>query len=159
MSDSADEIVKRMRDLRREASDDVKGIVESAKTLSDWRYYVVHHPWVCVGAAAALGFVLTPTRKPVPREDAKELVALMKKYNAGGASAAVPAKGVAGTLIGMATPFVMRAVMRAAQQHFAGRGGALASLFGSSGARHAELGDEDDRPGDEAAFHGYNIPR
>jgi hypothetical protein len=37
MSDSADDIIQRMHAVRREVGNDVKGIVDTAKTLRDWR--------------------------------------------------------------------------------------------------------------------------
>jgi hypothetical protein len=40
MSESADDIIERMQRVRRDVSQDVAGIVETAKTLTDWRYYV-----------------------------------------------------------------------------------------------------------------------
>ena len=159
MSDSADEIVKRMQDVRREVGVDVQGIRESAKTLSDWRYHVKNHPWMCVGAAAALGFFVVPKRKAVPTEDAKELVDLLKKHNLNAGPMPAASKGLAATIIGMAAPFVMRAATQAAQQYFKDGSGPLASLFGGPGAGKATPGDEGEPTDDEGAFQDFNIPR
>jgi hypothetical protein len=74
MSDSAEDIVKRMQHVRRDVGEDVKGIVETAKTLTDWRYHVKHHPWACLGAALALGFAVAPRKRKIPSDDAKELI-------------------------------------------------------------------------------------
>src|SRR5688572_27832508 len=77
MSDSADDIVKRMQLVRRHVGEDVKGIVETAKTLSDWRYHVKHHPWILLGGAVAMGFLVAPKRRKIAGDEAKELVALL----------------------------------------------------------------------------------
>jgi hypothetical protein len=158
MSDSADDIVKRMQQVRREVAANAQGIRDSAKTLVDWRYYVKNHPWMCVGAVAALGFLLVPSkRKPVPTEDAKELVELLKKHNLNAAPMPVASKGLAATVIGMAAPFAMRAASQAAQQYFKDGTGPIASLLGGMGkGRSGEQGEPSD---DEGAFHDFNIPR
>jgi hypothetical protein len=158
MSDSADDIVKRMQDVRREVGVNVQGIRDSAKTLSDWRYYVKNHPWMCVGAVATLGFLLVPAkRKAVPTEDAKELVELLKKHNLNAAPTAAASQGLAATVIGMAAPFVVRAATQAAQQYFKDGSGPLASVF--SGFGKARPGDEVEPTDDEGAFQDFNIPR
>jgi hypothetical protein len=41
----------------------------SARTKVDWRYYVKTYPWVCLGAAAALGFLIVPKRSRATRPD------------------------------------------------------------------------------------------
>jgi len=120
MSDSAEEIVKRMQHVRREVSDDVKGIVQTAKTLSDWRYHVKHHPWLCVGLALALGFLVVPKRKRIPTQEAKELIALLKKYNVGVTAPSSSAGGLLRTLVGVAAPALARTAMTMAQHRFAG---------------------------------------
>lgn len=157
MSDSADDIVKRMQDVRREVGVNVQGIRDSAKTLSDWRYYVKNHPWMSAGAVAALGFLAVPKRKPAPTEDAKELVELLKKHNLNAAPTAAASKGFAASVIGMAAPFVVRAATQAAQQYFKDGSGPLASLFGGFGK--ARPGDQSQPTDDEGAYQDFNIPR
>ncbi|MBA3484379.1 MAG: hypothetical protein H0T51_21470 [Pirellulales bacterium] len=157
MSDSADDIAKRMQDVRREVGVNVQGIRDSAKSLSDWRYYVKNHPWMCVGAVAALGFLIVPKRKSAPTEDAKELVELLKKHNLNGAPTAAASKGLAATVIGMAAPFVVRAATQAAQQYFKDGSGPLAAVF--SGLGKARPGDQAEQTDDEGAFQDFNIPR
>jgi len=145
MSESADEISRRMQDVRREVSDDVRGIVETAKTLSDWRYYVKNHPWACVGLAVGLGFMVAPRKRSKPGPDTQELIALLKKYNVSVAQPQGASKGLVHTLIGMATPIIMRGVMNAAQQRFGGSHSMFSSVFPTH--REEEIPDS------------YNIPR
>jgi hypothetical protein len=147
MSESADDIIERMQRVRRDVSQDVAGIVETAKTLTDWRYHVKHHPWVLLGGAVALGFLMAPRKKKkIPREDAKELVALLKKHNVSVAAPAAPAKSLAHTLLGMAAPIVMRQVMGVAQHRFGGASGPLGNMFTP-------------RPEQPEHYEEFNIPR
>ncbi len=146
MSDSADDIVRRMQLVRRDVGDDVKGIVETARTLSDWRYHVKHHPWILLGGAIALGFLVAPKRRKIPGDEAKELAALLKKYNVGVTSPTSAGKGFAASMLSIAAPFVMRSVMSAAQQRFSGAG-PLGSMFGGAGG------------GEEAVYEDFKIPR
>ena len=46
--------------------------------MVDWKHYVKAHPWVCLGAAAVLGFLIVPKRSrgtsadlPAPTEAAE----------------------------------------------------------------------------------------
>jgi hypothetical protein len=149
MSESADDIIERMQHVRRDVSQDVAGIVETAKTLTDWRYHVKHHPWLLLGGAVALGFLVTPRKKKIPSQDAKELVALLKKHNVSVAAPAAPAKSLAHTMLGMAAPIVMRHVMGFAQQRF----GAMPSGLGGMFAPRPE------RPEQTAHYEEFNIPR
>jgi len=145
MSDSADEIRQRMDRVRREVGDDVRGIVETARTLSDWRYHVRHHPWICVGAALALGFLVVPRRrKHVDSAEAKELVSLLKKYNVGVTGPPSSGKGLVRALIGMAAPALARSAMGLAQQRFSG------SRVGREYEEGPERGSE---------FEQFNVPR
>jgi hypothetical protein len=68
-------IQQRMRELRDEMNGDVEALVNSTEDLADWRKYVRAQPWLCVGAAAFLGFMLAPSRrrpqpKPAPATEA-----------------------------------------------------------------------------------------
>jgi hypothetical protein len=121
MSDSADDIIKRMHDLRREVSHDVKGIVQSARTLTDWRYHVRHHPWLCTGLAFGLGFFIVPKRRQIPMADAKELAELLKKYNVpvSGSVMGAPSGGMFRSLLAAAVPLAARTAMHIAQNRFA----------------------------------------
>ena len=56
-------IQARMRKLRADMNDDVEALVNSTEDLADWRKYVRAQPWLCVGAAAFVGFMLAPSRK------------------------------------------------------------------------------------------------
>lgn len=63
--DQADEIRRRMAELRRDLSSDVHKVGRSARVMTDWRFYVRRFPWATVGLAAAAGFMLIPRKKEV----------------------------------------------------------------------------------------------
>jgi len=120
MSDSADDIVKRMQHLRRQVSHDVKGIVQSAKTLTDWRYHVRHHPWMCAGLALGVGYFLVPRRQKLQTSEARELAELLKKYKVHvNPPQSANAGGLLRALIGVAAPAIARTAMNIAQNRFA----------------------------------------
>lgn len=71
MRESPEELQRRMARLRSEVSEDVESVFDTAEELTDWRHYVRRYPWVTVTAAAAVGFVLAPSRsrRPPARRD------------------------------------------------------------------------------------------
>lgn len=146
MSDSAEDIRNQMQRLRQSATGEVREIVDSAKTLTDWRYHVKHHPWLCMGAAMALGFLLVPRNRRVQDVDAKELAELLKKYNVAVNAPQQSSKGMLKSMIGAAIPIIARQAVSVAQQRFAEQGG-IGSLFGGPSGRtpaepeHPEYGE------------------
>ncbi|WP_339675133.1 hypothetical protein [uncultured Gimesia sp.] len=75
----ANEIRREMYEIRCELDDDVSQIRQSASALTDWHYYIRHYPWACVGAAAALGFLIVPRKLKVSNPYTDELLKLAKK--------------------------------------------------------------------------------
>jgi hypothetical protein len=75
----AEEIRERMRKLRCELDHDVQQIVDSARTMTDWRFYVRSYPLVCMGLAAAAGFLLIPRRQKTFKADADALYKLAQR--------------------------------------------------------------------------------
>lgn len=163
MSESPDDIRKRMGQVRRNMGDDVAGIVdsakaftESAKSLTDWRRHLRRHPLVCLGAAAALGFLLAPNRSKraarasLDHAEMKELIALLEKHNLNATAAPRAASGgLLGTLAGMAAPLVMRAAMDYGQQ--------LVNELGRK--REASVPGDDEFAAREDVRQEFNKPR
>ena len=80
LASSADAIRNQMRQVRRELGEDVDGLVDNAQVLTDWRYYVRTYPWLCVGAAAAIGFLIVPSRARIVRPDAETMAELARAH-------------------------------------------------------------------------------
>ena len=157
MDSSADDICRRMEAVRRTAGEEVETIVQSAKTLSDWRYYVKNHPYLLAGAAAGLGFLLIPRKKSASApaaDDAKELIELLKKHHVRGVTVEGPPSGLLKTVAGIATPFLIRTAVNFAQSRMAA-GGDWSSLFGGGKASPSTDAGE----GVEQNFEEFNIPR
>jgi hypothetical protein len=62
MTLQAEEIQRRMSSVRKEMNEDVVVLVESARSLLDWKGYVTTHPIVTLGAASAAGYLLVPKK-------------------------------------------------------------------------------------------------
>jgi hypothetical protein len=65
-----------MQQLRCEIDGDMEDVTASARTMVDWKHYVKTYPWVCLGAAAALGFLIVPKRSRAIRADLATLTEL-----------------------------------------------------------------------------------
>ena len=52
----------RMQKIRCEIDHDLEDVSASAHRMVDWKHYVRTYPWVCLGTAAALGFLIVPKR-------------------------------------------------------------------------------------------------
>jgi hypothetical protein len=59
---TGDEIRDRMAMIRLQIDERSDEVVAQVNALSDWRSYVRRHPWVSVGAAAVVGYVLVPSK-------------------------------------------------------------------------------------------------
>jgi hypothetical protein len=59
-----DEIRRQMALIRHELHVDVQGVVETAEAVADWRHYIRRYPWVALGAAAVVGYLIVPRRQP-----------------------------------------------------------------------------------------------
>jgi len=69
-------IRQRMEEMRYDLDEDVQEIVEDARDMGDWRYYVRTYPWVCLGVAWAFGYFLVPRRPFGMQPDAQALAEL-----------------------------------------------------------------------------------
>ncbi|MDX1945033.1 MAG: hypothetical protein SFU86_06470 [Pirellulaceae bacterium] len=86
----ADEIQRQMRAVRAELREDVQELVASTQVLTAWQSYVRAYPWVCVGAAAAAGYLLIPSKATrFVQPDATTLRELVQSV----ATASQPARG------------------------------------------------------------------
>lgn len=76
---SAEMLRSEMAQVRHELSEDVDDVVENAKELTDWRHYVRKYPFVCVGAALAVGYLVVPQRIEIVSPSAKQIEKLAKR--------------------------------------------------------------------------------
>jgi hypothetical protein len=62
-SPEIDEIRKRMASIRREMHENVKSAVHNAEEVTDWRRYVRSSPWLALGGAFVLGYLIVPHKR------------------------------------------------------------------------------------------------
>lgn len=74
----AEAVRARMQQLRCEIDGDMDDMAASARTMVDWKHYVKTYPWVCLGAAVALGFLIVPKRSMVIRPDLATMTELAR---------------------------------------------------------------------------------
>ena len=61
--DDADDLRRQLAAARASLSRDAQAVASDARTLTDWRHHVRKHPWLAMGGAAAVGFILAPRRR------------------------------------------------------------------------------------------------
>ena len=64
-----DSVRARMQGIRCDIDQDLEDVSESARSMVDGKHYVEAYPWVCLGAAAALGFLIVPKRSTPTEAD------------------------------------------------------------------------------------------
>jgi len=52
----------RMQQIRNDIDQGVEEMVENARSMVDWKHYVRTYPWLCLGTAFALGYLIVPKR-------------------------------------------------------------------------------------------------
>jgi len=115
---AAEEIQRQMRDVRSELREDVQEIVDNARIMTDWQYYVRSYPWLCLGAAAAAGYLLVPSRVQVFKPDPQTLAELVRQQQVA-VKAEVqpqPPAGLIGGLVNMAAGVALQGAMAIASQ-------------------------------------------
>lgn len=122
MDDPAERIRRQMHEIRREVGADVQGIVDSAQELSDWRYYVRRNPWLSVGAAFAVGFMVSPRRREIMKRlegvDVKSL--LSQAGLAAAPAAALGGGGLAMKVLAFVGPIAARSAASYIAHRFGG---------------------------------------
>lgn len=123
---NGENIQRRMRDLRQEFDSDMLRVVADARELTDWRHYVRTYPWLCVGLAAAVGYLVVPGRTPREsvRVDLASLRELLREGKAFEVTPQRPRQSLAGTLLGVAATSLLRTAIGVAAQHWSRRNAA-----------------------------------
>jgi hypothetical protein len=117
------DIQRRMAQIRRDLHEEVKEAVKGAQSLTDWRSQVKSHPWLALGAAAAVGYLIVPRRR---RPETPTIVAVnpvAAAPAAGPSAVATPSspsrKGgsILGSAFGLLAPIAVRAAQNYAIQY------------------------------------------
>jgi hypothetical protein len=106
----ADEIQREMRQIRVELGDNVQEIVANAKEVLDWQSYVKSYPWVAVGAAAFVGYLLVPSRTTIVRPDPEAIRELAKSREML-EQQVKPRKSLLGMVVGMVAASAAQAAL------------------------------------------------
>jgi hypothetical protein len=92
-------IRQRMEEVRCDLDQDVQGIVEGARNMRDWRSYVRTYPWVCAGAALAVGYWITPRRHVAMQPNAETIAAFVEQGRLAATSLVTPLGKARGLLL------------------------------------------------------------
>ena len=95
----AESVRARMQQLRCEIDGDMEDMAASARTMVDWRHYVKTYPWVCLGAAVALGFLIVPKRSTAIHPDLATLTELARTGHLVAAPAPAATHGLVDALL------------------------------------------------------------
>jgi hypothetical protein len=113
------DIQRQMAQIRHDLHEEVREAVTVAQTLTDWRSFVRNHPWVTLGAAAAVGYLIVPRRRSAPT-----VVALSPPASRASLAVAEPASpaqgsrwGLLGTAVRLLAPIAVRAAQNYAVQY------------------------------------------
>jgi len=106
-------VQREMRMLRDDLREDVADVVDSAQQLGDWRIYVRQYPWLCLGAAVAVGYMVVPQVTQIVSPDASTLAKLSKRNQLVVKKNPQPQarSSVANGLFSLATSMAMRGAM------------------------------------------------
>src|SRR5262245_7039056 len=77
--DDAEAIRRRMAELRRELTFDVRDVGRSARAMANPAYYVRKFPWATTAVAALVGYMLVPKKKEIVKADPEMLAELVRK--------------------------------------------------------------------------------
>ena len=103
-------IRQRMEEVRCDLDEDVQEIVEGARGMGEWRTYVRTYPWVSLGAALAVGYLIVPRRPLSMQPDAQMLAELANQSRLLATSHMPPKNSARGILLALVGTLVVRGV-------------------------------------------------
>jgi hypothetical protein len=115
---------ERMQGIRGDIDQGLEDVSASARSMVDWKHYVKSYPWLCMGTAAVLGFLLVPKRS---RATSPKAAALPETENRATDSAPSAVRGVVELLVAGAVSFAVREAAAYVGQAAAGLMGATKS--------------------------------
>jgi hypothetical protein len=77
--DDAEAMRRRMAELRRELTFDVRDVGRSARAMANPAFYLRKFPWATTAVAALVGYMLVPKKKEVVKPDPEVLAELVRK--------------------------------------------------------------------------------
>lgn len=113
----SNDIPKQMQQVRRELVGDVQALAENVQVLTDWRHYVKSHPWLCLGAAAVVGYAIIPKARSAQPLDAAAMKELLDAAKAHPSAPPKASGGITSVLFGMVTSTLLQAGMGLVTQH------------------------------------------
>ena len=110
----------RMQGIRCAIDQDLEDVSASAHRIVDWKHYVKTYPWVCLGTAAALGFLIVPKRSTTRYVD----IATLTKAAMTGHPVVEPPRsaprGMVGTVLATVASIAVRSAIGLLAQRSAG---------------------------------------
>jgi hypothetical protein len=103
-----DDVRARMQGIRCEIDQDLEDVSASARSMVDWKHYVKTYPWVCLGTAAALGFLIVPKRSTAINADLAAATEAANAVHPVGNSASVAARGLVEELVATVASVAVR---------------------------------------------------
>jgi hypothetical protein len=118
--ETIDEVRAEMRQIRSNLDDEVATLAESTRVLFDWRSYLKHAPWLCLGAAAVTAYLLVPSKPKVVTPTPEQMAELAKqaRVTIGEVGSQQKAKTLGQELMGVALGLVLRTGLQVATQQF-----------------------------------------
>jgi len=123
VTNDADEIRRRMAEIRCELHKDVREVVASAEAVTDWHRYLRMYPWTILGAAVAVGYFLVPKRHkvvvpvPVVVDASKQVDTAQVREAVEETGKRRSRKGLIGAAFGLVAPLAVRAAQSYAMQY------------------------------------------
>ena len=118
---TAEDLKARMAGVRSALESDVADVSDATNDLTDWKYYVKQHPIALVGIAAAVGYLVVPSRteviKPSP-EALRKMAAKKKVYISNKPQKASRDRSMLDRGLSIAGAFAARAATAYAAQQF-----------------------------------------
>ena len=135
----AESVRARMQQLRCEIDGDMEDVSANARNMVDWKHHVKTHPWVCLGAAVALGFLIVPKRSRAIRPDIATLTELARTGHLVGKPASAATHGLIDALLAAVANIAVRKATA-----YLGQG--AESLLGITGQRETNHHDSNCTP-------------
>jgi hypothetical protein len=108
--ETIEQVREEMREIRSNLDDEVATFVQNTKVLFDWRSYLKNSPWLGIGAAALIGYLVVPSKPKVVSPSPEQLAEMAKhaRVVVGDPPSANNEKTLAREMAGMALGIALR---------------------------------------------------